>query len=109
MSLSPFTSEEFSVLHFALESSPEGKLVQRMHTCGVYRTIEEAFVAARMRAVREAQRLRAEAPVGVSAAESAAPQWQILDTEFGYDLKKGFLVVARFWIHAREITRAGGA
>jgi hypothetical protein len=76
--------------------------MQKTQACGVYRTIEEAFVAARLLAVREWQRLRSLASAGASAG---AVTWQIVDTEFGYDLKRDTLVVSRFWIHARAITQ----
>ena len=78
--------------------------MQKTETCGVYQSIEEAFVAARLQAVRERQRLRT---LAVAASETmSAPatiSWQIVDTEFGYDLKRDCLVVSRFWVHARAL------
>lgn len=102
MSAAPFSQEEFAVLHFSLVPSEEGKPMQKAHACGIYKTIEEAFVAARMLAVREWQRLRALASAGSTASSM---NWQVIDTEFGYDLKRDNLVVARFWIHARAVPR----
>jgi hypothetical protein len=103
MSASPFPSEEFSVLHFTLVPSEEGKPMQKTQACGVYRCVEEAFVAARLLAVREWQRLRALAATGTNVAPVS---WQVIDTEFGYDLKRDHLVVSRFWIHARVTSEA---
>jgi len=65
--------------------------------------IAKAFVAARLLAVREWQRLRALASAG---SNEASVNWQVIDTEFGYDLKRDSLVVSRFWIHARAVTQA---
>lgn len=99
----PFDQEEFAVLHFSLVPSDEGKPMQKAHACGIYRTIEEAFVAARLLAVREWQRLRALTSVG---STPPSVTWQVIDTEFGYDLKRDSLVVSRFWIHARAVSKA---
>ena len=79
--------------------------MQKTQACGVYRTIEEAFVSARLLAVREWQRLRSLASAGTNANGSSV-NWQVIDTEFGYDLKRDSLVVSRFWIHARSITQS---
>ena len=77
--------------------------MQKTQSCGVYRSIEEAFISARLLAVREWQRLRTLASAG---ANSSSASWQVIDTEFGYDLKRDSLVVSRFWIHARAISEA---
>lgn len=76
--------------------------MQKTQACGVYRSIEEAFMSARLLAVREWQRLRSLASAGVN---NAAVNWQVIDTEFGYDLKRDNLVVSRFWIHARVVSQ----
>ncbi len=98
----PFGPEEYSLLHFSLAPAEAGGFVQRTETCGVYQSIEEAFVAARLQAVRERQRLRTMA-LAASENVSASINWQIVDTEFGYDLKRDCLVVSRFWVHARAL------
>ena len=77
--------------------------MQKTQACGVYRSIEEAFISARLLAVREWQRLRSLTSAGTT---SPSVSWQVMDTEFGYDLKRDSLVVSRFWIHARAITEA---
>lgn len=104
MNASPLSPEEFSILHFSLVPSDEGQPAQKTQVCGVYRSVEEAFVAARLLAVREWQRLRALASTGPDSTPSAV-HWQVIDTEFGYDLKRDCLVVSRFWIHARPAAR----
>ncbi len=48
----------------------------------------------------EWQRLRNQATEQGTASET----WHVIDTEFGYDLKRNFLVVSRFWIHAKAIS-----
>ena len=104
MNDAPFGPEEYAVLHFSLVPTEEGKPMQKTQACGVYRTIEEAFVSARLLAVREWQRLRSLASAGSGTTVSSV-NWQVIDTEFGYDLKRDSLVVSRFWIHARAITQ----
>jgi len=100
---STFGPEEYAVLHFSLVPTEEGKPMQKTQACGVYRSVEEAFVSARLLAVREWQRLRAMASAG---GNQSTVSWQVIDTEFGYDLKRDSLVVSRFWIHARAVTQA---
>lgn len=78
--------------------------MQKTQACGVYRSIEDAFVSARLLAVREWQRLRSLASAGGNNNPSF--NWQVIDTEFGYDLKRDSLVVSRFWIHARAVSQA---
>ena len=77
--------------------------MQKTQACGVYRSIEEAFISARLLAVREWQRLRSLASVG---SKASSVNWQVIDTEYGYDLKRDCLVVSRFWIHARAVSEA---
>jgi len=98
-----FSPEEYAVLHFSLVPTEEGKPMQKTQACGVYRSIEEAFISARLLAVREWQRLRSLASAGSNAS---SVNWQVIDTEFGYDLKRDTLVVSRFWIHARAVSQA---
>jgi hypothetical protein len=103
MNDSPFSPEEYAVLHFSLVATEEGKPMQKTQACGVYRSIEEAFISARLLAVREWQRLRSLASAG---SKASSVNWQVIDTEYGYDLKRDSLVVSRFWIHARAVSEA---
>ena len=75
--------------------------MQKTHSCGVYRSIEEAFTSARLLAVREWQRLRAMAATTAGGDDKPSSSWHVIDTEFGYDLKRDHLVVSRFWIHTK--------
>jgi hypothetical protein len=103
MNDTPFGPEEYAVLHFSLVPTEDGKPMQKTQACGVYRSIEEAFISARLLAVREWQRLRSLASAG---SNTSSVTWQVIDTEFGYDLKRDSLVVSRFWIHARAVSQA---
>jgi hypothetical protein len=101
MNADPFAREEYAVLHFTLMPSEAGKPMQKTHACGIYRSIEEAFTSARLLAVREWQRLRAMAATTAGSGDKVTSSWHVIDTEFGYDLKRDHLVVSRFWIHAK--------
>ncbi|WP_404420573.1 hypothetical protein [Nibricoccus sp. IMCC34717] len=101
-----FPNEEYTVMHFTLIPSEEGKPMQKSQVCGVYKSVEEAFLTARLLAVREWQRLRALATTGTDGSAAPATTWQVIDTEFGYDLKRDHLVVARFWIYAKPVIEA---
>jgi hypothetical protein len=46
------------------------------------------------------------AATAAGAEEKAASHWHVIDTEFGYDLKRDHLVVSRFWIHTKIQTEA---
>jgi hypothetical protein len=106
MNADPFLPEDYAVLHFTLLPSEEGKPMQKTQACGMYRTIEEAFTSARLLALREWQRLRAMAATTAGPGEKVPGSWHVIDTEFGYDLKRDHLVVSRFWIHAKAQTQA---
>ena len=46
------------------------------------------------------------AAAAAGPAEKVPGNWQVIDTEFGYDLKRDHLVVSRFWIHTK-VQQAG--
>lgn len=98
-----FPNEEYTVMHFTLIPSEEGKPMQKSQVCGVYRSVEESFLTARLLAVREWQRLRALTTTNSGTENQTPSTWQVIDTEFGYDLKRDHLVVARFWIYAKPV------
>ena len=104
MSTELFGPEDFSLLHFTLVPCDAGKPTQKMQACGTFSSAEEAFLSARLLAIREWQRMRALA--STATGEEARVSWHVIDTEFGYDLKRDHLVVARFWIHAKAKTQA---
>lgn len=84
----------FAVLNFSLTREDDGRPTQRTATCGTFLQVEKAFQVAREEAERELTRRRA-------AAEQPATIIELLDTEWGYDVRQNFLVVSRYWVHDR--------
>lgn len=92
------TPTAFTVLKFSLEVGNDGQPTQHTKACGVFISVEEAFVSARLMAAREwsrLQRLALEFTTGKGPVE-------MVDTEWGYDIRQGHLVVTRFWVHERQ-------
>ena len=85
----------FAVLNFSLEEGEDGRPVQRTESCGTFLEVERAFAVARERAEAELAELQAHA-----AAEGAP--YELIDTEWGYDLRQEHLIVSRFWVHDRS-------
>ena len=69
-----------------------------MEDCGVFDSVESAFMAARLHAMQMWRRLWDER--NVSRVQKPV-EIELLDTEWGYDLRMDFKVVARFWVHDR--------
>jgi hypothetical protein len=88
------TDGAFAVLNFSLTQEVNGTPTQRTASCGTFIEVERAFAVAREEAQRELERRRAE-------TKPAASTIEILDTEWGYDLRQNFLVVSRYWVHDR--------
>jgi len=90
-------AEEFSVLRFSLKTDAAGKPTQKVENCGLFESVESAFLAARVQAL---QAWRA-----ISDQRRATPgppsKIELIDTEWGYDLRVDFLVVTRLWVHDR--------
>lgn len=84
----------FSVFRFGLEKDPEGKLTQRVRNCGKFPTVETAFATARAAALKEW-----EETLTMPDGDVRVKEVRLSDTEWGYDLKRDHLVVARFWVH----------
>jgi len=82
----------FAVLNFSLEEGDDGRPVQRTESCGTFLEVERAFAVARERAGRELAQLQ---------AESCTTVFELVDTEWGYDVRQDYLVVSRFWVHDR--------
>jgi hypothetical protein len=87
----------FAVLNFTLAREDNGQPTQRTASCGTFLEVERAFAVAREEAVRELVRRRAQPQPSASVIE-------LLDTEWGYDLRQDFLVVSRYWVHDRAPT-----
>ena len=92
MSSSP--DEIFAVLNFALIHEDDGRPTQRAESCGIYVGVERAFEVAREQAEKEYARLCSQPREPNSVIE-------LLDTEWGYDLREDYLVVSRYWVHDR--------
>ena len=84
----------FAVLNFSLAREENGTPTQRTASCGTFIEVERAFAVARAEAERELERRRAE-------PKQEAVVIELLDTEWGYDLRQDFLVVSRYWVHDR--------
>lgn len=87
----------FAVLNFTLAREDDGRPTQRTASCGTFLEVERAFAVAREEAVRELVRRRAQ-------PRQTAAVLELLDTEWGYDLRQDFLVVSRYWVHDRSPT-----
>lgn len=87
----------FAVLNFSLSREDDGRPTQRTASCGTFIEVERAFAVAREEAVRELVRRRAQ-------PRPTATVIEMLDTEWGYDLRQDFLVVSRYWVHDRAPT-----
>lgn len=86
--------EIFAVLNFSLIHEEDGRPTQRAESCGIFVGVQRAFEVAREQAEREYARLLAEPGSEESVIE-------LLDTEWGYDLRQDYLVVSRYWVHDR--------
>jgi hypothetical protein len=84
----------FAVLNFSLTREDDGRPTQRTASCGTFLEVERAFAVAREEAVRELVRRRAQPRLTATVIE-------MLDTEWGYDLRQDYLVVSRYWVHDR--------
>ena len=93
-------ARDFSVIQFSLTVGDDGRPMQRAVPCGSFALVEEAFDVARKLASEEAERLEAIRSEGTGEQRLV----QLIDTEWGYDLRFGWLIVTRFWVHdARAI------
>ena len=82
------------MLNFSLTREENGTPTQRPASCGTFLEVERAFAVAREEAERELMRRRA-------LPKSPATVIELMDTEWGYDLRQDFLVVSRYWVHDR--------
>ena len=90
-------ARDFSVIQFSLTVGGDGRPMQQAAPCGSFSSVEEAFELARKLADEEAGRLEALKSEETSTGEPRLVQ--LVDTEWGYDLRFGWLVVTRFWVH----------
>ncbi len=101
--LPELTPETYSLFQFTLATREEGTAAQKSHCWGENFNIEEAFNAAKALVTRDFEAMRTLLRQKGSADDKH--NLQIHDTEFGYDLRHNFLVVSRYWIHAKIMPR----
>jgi hypothetical protein len=94
MNASQPPSRDFTVFQFSLRMGGEGRPVQHNTTCGSFASVEAALAVARKLAELEAKRLD-EMLAGVAEVKPV----ELVDTEWGYDLRRGRRTAARFWVH----------
>jgi hypothetical protein len=82
---------DFSVIQFSLGVGPAGRPVQQAVLCESSVSVEEAFDSARRRAYEEVERLK--------TADAGPGPVELIDTEWGYDIRCRWLVVTRYWVH----------
>ena len=69
--------------------------MQQVKLRGSFASVEDAFGTARRFAYQETDRLKA---IEVKPADEPRPV-ELIDTEWGYDIRQGWLVVTRYWVH----------
>ncbi len=88
---------DYSVIQFSLTVGSDGRPLQQAVPCGSFVSVEEAFEVARKLAAEEAGRLE---EIKSENAGTGEPKLvEMVDTEWGYDLRFGWLIVTRFWVH----------
>ncbi len=85
----------FAVLNFCFVREDDGRLTQRTSSVGNFVEVEHAFAVAREQAERDLARRCVQAHAVASVVE-------IVDTEWGYDVRQDRLVVSRYWVHDRS-------
>ena len=94
--MNPSDASTFAVLQFSLEMGEDGRPTQSTTPRGEFRSIEQAFATAR--SLAELERGRMERAASMAGKVQAI---ELIDTEFGYDLRQDWLVKTRFWVHDR--------
>jgi hypothetical protein len=87
----------YSVMRFGLHRSKDGTARQSVERCGEFESVESAFDTARLAVLREWQEA-----CNADTSATVVPtikRLEIRDTEFGYELKRDHVTVARFWVH----------
>jgi hypothetical protein len=90
-------ARDFTVIQFTLTVGGDGRPLQQAVPHGSFASVEEAFAVARKHAGEEAARLEAIRSDETGAGEPKLVE--LVDTEWGYDLRIGWLIVTRFWVH----------
>jgi hypothetical protein len=85
----------FAVMNFCFVREEDGRLTQRTSSVGNFVEVERAFAVAREEAERDLARRCVQAQNHGSVIE-------LIDTEWGYDVRQDRLVVSRYWVHDRS-------
>lgn len=93
----------FALFCFALRRDAQGCPTQDVRRCGEFQCIERAFDAAKTEAVRSWQ----EAVAALRPADRKV-DIRIVDTEWGYELRRDRLVICRCWVHDTAPTAIAG-
>lgn len=101
--LPELTPETYSLFQFTLTTREEGTAAQKSHCWGENFNIEEAFNAAKALVTRDFEAMRT--LLRQKGGSDDKLNLQIHDTEYGYDLRHNYLVVSRYWIHAKTLPR----
>ncbi len=86
----------FAVMQFTLQVGADGRPTQKTTQRGDFTSVEQAFSVARSLAELERGHLERTASMA-----GMVRKIELLDTEWGYDLRQDWLVVTRFWVHDR--------
>ena len=92
----------FAVMQFSLEIGTDGRPTQKTTARGDYSTVEQAFSVAR--SLAELERGHRERTASIAGA---VRKIELIDTEWGYDVRQDWLVVTRFWVHDRSPASLG--
>lgn len=85
----------FIVLRFMLQHAPDGRLTQTVSRCGEFSDVGQAFDLARLEVLREwHETVNRRGPRG-----QPDHHVQIIDTEWGYELRRNRQVLSRYWVH----------
>ncbi len=84
----------FMVVQLSVGLGKDGQPVQYAAPRGAFEEAGPALELARELAIHEAARL-----TGLSDEEAEGEPIEVVDTEWGYDLRRGWLTITRFWVH----------
>lgn len=85
----------YLVLRFVPKHAPDGRLTQAVSRCGEFNDVEQAFDVARLEVLREWQEIVNQPGPGGRPGHNV----QIIDTEWGYELRRDRQVLSRYWVH----------
>lgn len=101
MNSESFPIEEYEVVRFVYAMSPDGVPEARGETRAIRHTIEDAFSKTKDCVLDEWERLRDQA---LLSGLDGPRGFEVIDTEYGYDLLVEGELVVRYLIHVREVS-----